>query len=80
MIGNQRARKRVTLVTNKDRFLGALWNALNCSTSNGEILEVMDALSADNQARIMSEIYSRSKTKGTREQAIEDIKAYISFH
>lgn len=76
---NQHARKREPVLTNRERFLGALWNALNCSMSNNDVLEIMDTLNADRAAARMRDIYFRSKTKGTREQAIEDVKSYRSF-
>ena len=55
---------------------GALWTALNCSTNNDEIIEIMDLLGSE-YGMLQTEVYFRSKTKGTREQAIEDIKTYL---
>lgn len=79
MMGNQRALKRESMMNVRERFLGALWNALNCSLSNDEVIEVMDILGADRYAARMRDIYLRSKTKGTREQALEDLRAFKSF-
>jgi len=79
MMGNQNARKREPVMTNRERFLGALWNALNCSHSNDEILEVMETLNAERVAARMRDIYFKSKSKGTREQALADMRSFISF-
>jgi len=79
-MGNERARKREPLMTTRERFLGALVNALNCSHTNDEILEVMEALNADHAAQRMREVYFKDKRKGTRESALEDVRAYRNFH
>lgn len=77
-MGNQNARKKdkIVLKTNKDRLRGALWVALNVSSSNEEIFEIMHIL-GEGYGIAKNEEYFRSKHKGIREQAIEDIKAFI---
>lgn len=79
MMGNKRALKRQPVMTNRGRFLGALWNALNCSTSNDEVWEVMNLLNADEFANRMRVIYYKSNLKGIREQALEDLISYRRF-
>lgn len=65
-------------MTAEEKFLGAVWTALNNSRTHEEIWEVMTVLNADRLASRMNEKYFRSKTKSKRIISLEYIDWYRS--